>query len=193
MNIIATTTVHKNTRIVPTTISITQSTTRTVSPLSLTTTSTTTTLSKTITRTTTTTTTYYAACATNNLISRGPDGATITEVYNNGLGFTSSYDVAPGSYSNPYDCCVACQQSNSCTGSVFRTGQSFCLLLRRKDRQCGSQCESEGVYTTNPNNREAGLVVSNGRCGYLKYGGNTRRGVPMVGSGAVAKARSEGL
>lgn len=84
-------------------------------------------------------------------------------------------------------------ESETCSGSVFRTGQNFCLLLHRKDRTCDGQCEHWANYVTDPKNKQAGLVVSNGRCGFQQYYGNAKPGVPMVGDKVGAKGRQPGL
>lgn len=175
-------TVYRKTRYTPTTITITQTTSRTRTVRSSKITATTTTIPTTATVTTITTSTYYAACATGNLLSEGPDGNTIINVYNNGLKSTSNYDVAQGTFNNAYECCARCQEGQSCTGSVFRTEDNVCLLLHNNYGRCnGGQCENEAVYVTAPNKRRGGLVVSNGPCGYLKYGGAAQPGIPHWG------------
>ena len=187
-------TVTRPTTYIPTTISIVSRFSRTTTVSDRTTTTTTVTSPATARRTATTTTLYYAACATNNIILSGPDGHRITNVYNNGRSHPSIYDMAPGTHTNPYECCVACQKSSSCMGSVFRTGDNFCLLLRRGDRQCGSQCENRSEYVSDPDSRGAGLVVSNGQCGYMSFGGNSKPGVPPFCGKAINKAeRGPGL
>ena len=181
----------RSTTVIPTTISITSSFARTTTVRDRSTILTTVIVPTTATRTTYTTTEYYAACATSNVILTGPDGNTIVNVFNNGRKYASTYDLGFGDIRTPYECCVACQKSSTCQGSVFRTGSEVCLLLRAPDRQCGPQCEHEIEYTTDPENRSAGLVVSDGQCGYMRWGGHNKQGVPpFTGS---SKLRHPGL
>ena len=183
----------RTTNYIPTTISVVDRFTRTATIIDRIVRSSTVTVPKTATLLKTTTTSYYAACATNNIILVGPDGHTITNVFNSGRHSAPQFDVAPGTFRGPYDCCVACQKSKNCTGSVFRADNNKCLLLRRADRACGLQCENEAVYVTDPSSRGAGLVLSNGPCGYQKWGGDAKQGVNQLGNRVAGRVEGPGL
>ena len=125
-------TVTRTTNYIPTTISVVDRFTRTATIIDRIVRSSTVTVPKTATLLKTTTTSYYAACATNNIILVGPDGHTITNVFNSGRHSAPQFDVAPGTFRGPYDCCAACQKSKNCTGSVFRaTTTSVCCCAVR--------------------------------------------------------------
>lgn len=186
-------TVTRTTKFVPTTVATTEHFSRTTTITNFNTRRTTVTLPTTITRYTTTTSPYYAACATDNILLNGPGGHTIANVFNNGRRHASSYEVAQGIITTPYECCAACQKSGTCEGSVFNPEIRLCLLLRREDRTCGPQCNNPVEYITDPENRGIGLAVSNGQCGYLYFGGHSKPGVPPYNGKSVGKIRGPGL
>ena len=66
--------------------------------------------------------TFYAACASNNLLSNDPlDGGNLCSAY------TQDNNVQLNTAS-AYDCCVACQQNSNCGGAYFTIADGTCTI-----------------------------------------------------------------
>ena len=110
--------------------------------------------------------TAYAACGTNNMVNSANGGQYI------GLagidnGENANFATAPGN--NALDCCVACQQTTNCAGSVFT--DSGCVLIVANSCTPGS---SESFFKTSSAVRpSSAFIVGNGPCGIISNDGSS--------------------
>ncbi|PTD10389.1 hypothetical protein FCULG_00007661 [Fusarium culmorum] len=110
---------------------------------------------------------FYAACASNNLVSAANGNHGIDSInFNDG---TSNNDIIEIGTSSAYKCCVACQTTSNCIFSDFAFGG--CQLV------IGSSCSPAATfgtsYQTNSNvPADRGVIISNGPCGRIQNLGN---------------------
>ena len=136
-------------------------------------------------------TTFYAACDSNNIVDQGNNvGA------GHAIQFTT---IGDGAGPNPYNsslatdvfnssasgCCVSCQTTPGCAFSVLYTNYDTtnpltCSLYFRADGVCdGSFSPGPAEYFYDPHDLGTqpgqNLIVSNGPCGQIIYGGGFAR------------------
>lgn len=78
-----------------------------------------------------------------------------------------------------YDCCVTCQTTDECVGSQWRSGVCTIHTNANATATCDANVEDDpiGAFFSDPLRAietGAGLVLSNGLCGYWRYGGLSR-------------------
>lgn len=134
---------------------VTSSTTTTIVTTSTSTLTTTQTSTPTQTITIATPSPFYAACATNNLVSTLPDGTPIGTVF---ARYAESIIVVDSGY----DCCVACQTTAGCGSSAFEAGLCFMDLDAGDDT---ASCNPNSVVAGFAAMDGSNFVVSNSGCG----------------------------
>lgn len=105
---------------------------------------------------------YYAACGPSNLISAANGGHGILAI-----GSDAAYNTVQG-VSNAYDCCVYCQKTANCAGTIF---SRTCYAM--VDTKC-SAGQVKGRFYTDPGTTD-GFTVSNGPCGIIENAGDPER------------------
>ncbi|CAG1984067.1 unnamed protein product [Fusarium graminearum] len=111
--------------------------------------------------------TFYAACASNNLVSATNGNHGIDSINFNDD--TSNNDIIVIGTASAYNCSMACQTTSNCIFSDFAFGG--CQLV------IGSSCSTAATfgtsYQTNSNvPADRGVVISNGPCGSIQNLGN---------------------
>ncbi|OAP65609.1 hypothetical protein AYL99_01581 [Fonsecaea erecta] len=155
---------------VPTTVSLTQTTT--VPGEKIVATTTTTYTDYTATRST------YLACASDNLLGpRIQDASYINTVVDNTRANVGTSTNATSSY----DCCAICQDANGfCDFAYYDTlaGAANCMLFKanvpRKGGNATCSHAQAGFYNTNKKTTTNRWVVMNGPCGQLVHGNPTK-------------------
>ncbi|TEA17911.1 hypothetical protein C8034_v012104 [Colletotrichum sidae] len=105
--------------------------------------------------------TAYEACYASNLVSYGPGVRPIVEAAN-GFAVTRERVYAISGY----DCCVACQRTGGCTGSVHNGNQCFLF----KENVFGGYCISPGDLRWSPRpGFGPAFTASNGECGSWRF------------------------
>ncbi|KAM0799067.1 hypothetical protein BDR22DRAFT_911587 [Usnea florida] len=141
----------------------------------------------TITSTTTTNVpaaTFYAACDSNNIIDQGSGVGSGHAVQFTTVG-NGNYTSTSIANSSAYDCCVSCLTTYPCAFSILFTNYGDenplgCALEFEADGTCdGSRSAGPAEYYYDPGDLSAepgqGLIVSNGACGQIIYGGGFDR------------------
>lgn len=140
----------------------------------------------TVTSTTTTTvpaSTFYAACDSNNIIDQGSGVGSGRAVQFTTVG-NGNYTSTSVANSTAYDCCVSCLTTYPCAFSILFTNYDTenplaCVLEYNADGSCdGSMSIGPAEYYYDPGDpAEPGqnLIVSNGACGQIIYGGGFLR------------------
>ncbi len=125
--------------------------------------------------------TFYAACDANNIIvqGKGVGAGTGLQMVTAGDG-PALYNETTIQNSTAYDCCVSCLTTYPCAFSIL-FNQLQCVLDFRLDGVCDgahSVGPAEYYYDVNPGGPTIqpgqGLIVSNGACGQIIFGGGFR-------------------
>ena len=124
--------------------------------------------------------TFYAACDSNKGSGVGSGHAVQFTTVGNGNYISTSI-----ANSSPYDCSVSCLTAYPCAFSILfsnygDTNPLGCALEFEADGTCdGSRSVGPVEYYYDPGDLSAepgqGLIVSNGACGQIIYGGGFRR------------------
>lgn len=117
------------------------------------------------TSTETITPTSYAACQANNILTKY-QGQAIVNVFNRGRGSATVYDYSQAD--TPEECCVQCIRKDGCTGTIFRAGDAYCLLMYADGRTCASQSSNIAQFVTG-SSTDTAFILSNGACGYQQW------------------------
>lgn len=94
-----------------------------------------------------------------------------TSEYNGNAIVSVTYDFDEGSFSTndaePYTCCQTCQKTPGCVYSLFDVTGPGCTLTLAG----GQGCSPNGYYYTSTT-AAASIVIANGTCGEILYGGD---------------------
>ncbi|KAL6716074.1 hypothetical protein ACLMJK_007036 [Lecanora helva] len=107
--------------------------------------------------------TYYAACASDNLVTNANGGYTISGVGISG----SNYFVSAGT---AYDCCANCQQSGCKSSFFFAAAYPDPVCFNSYSDTCSPGSVTDSFYTYS--DQRPGYVISNGPCGQIQDQGN---------------------
>jgi hypothetical protein len=103
--------------------------------------------------------TYYAACSSDNIISK-VNGAFISNIsYKGGIGGQSLQSLVTTS---PYECCASCMSAPGCSGSMYLQKGSRCFLLIQPPGLCSLDAIAGQVLGQG---QAEAYIVSNGLCG----------------------------
>ncbi|CAD6575139.1 MAG: hypothetical protein ASARMPRED_007105 [Alectoria sarmentosa] len=104
--------------------------------------------------------TFYAACASNNLLSNDPyDGGNLCSAYAVDNTVQLNTDSA-------YDCCVACQQNSNCGGAFFDIAGGTCVI-----DQPSQACDPNyvgSIEISGCNDVPATFIGIDGNCGQVE-------------------------
>ena len=128
--------------------------------------------------------TFYAACDSNNIVDQGSGVGSGRAIQFTTVG-DGNYTSTSIANSSAYDCCVSCQTTYPCAFSLLFTNYGDenplgCALEFLADGACnGGISVGPAEYYYDPGDLSAepgqGLIVSNGACGQIIYGGGFDR------------------
>ncbi|CAF9941610.1 hypothetical protein IMSHALPRED_002812 [Imshaugia aleurites] len=129
--------------------------------------------------------TFYAACDSNNIVDQGSGVGSGHAIEFTTVG-NGNYTSTIVANSSAYDCCVSCQTTYPCAFSILFTNYGDenpleCALEFEVDGTCDggiSVGPAEYYYDPGDPSSEPGqvLIVSNGACGQIVYGGGFDNG-----------------
>lgn len=105
------------------------------------------------------TATYYAACASNNLLSNDPyDGGNLCSAY-------AVDDTVVSTTDSAYDCCVACITADNCGGAYFTIADGTCTIDQAPN--CDPTYPHVEIAGCNDDSVPAQYVAIDGNCGQV--------------------------